>query len=265
MRLRHLVVFPALTASFLAIVGASPAWAAPLSGSGTFQTIPGTFVLTPDDTTDPVRHFSFDLRATVTGPLAGTFSEHQECLRKGEVIRCHGVGTSYNESGEPIGNFHSHVLCNRQLVCTGKSAGTAVTEEGRIVFINDDHHRRPRWRHVRHTNRRQPLIESQGRPPRRGRRRSDRLALDRRDRRGQPPRRHHQRLATRDDVLVQDLRVKTVDGVQGQFVRLTVRPGASRRDLWCPIETGVLQAGAGQDAGRGVVVLPTSAAPLWFG
>jgi hypothetical protein len=70
--------------------------------------------------------------------------------------------------------------------------------------------------------------------------------------------------ATRDDVVVEDLGVMTVDGMQGQFVRLTVRPGASARDLWCPIaEPACFKLVP--DKTLDVVVLPTGAAPLWFG
>lgn len=135
MRRRSMLLVPVLTAGLVS-VAAAPASAEPPHEvvTGTFQTI--AFQLTPVDTTDPVRHFYMDLTVEVFGPLAGTFTERQECIRKGDVVRCHGVGTTLDADGEPTGTLHSHLVCTRALVCTGTSVGNALTDDGRMIWLS---------------------------------------------------------------------------------------------------------------------------------
>lgn len=138
MRRRSVLLIPVLTAGILSTPGvASAAWAEPPHevATGTFQVV--AFTLTPEDTTDPVRHFSFRSTVLVSGDLPGTFTEVQECLRKGDVVRCHGTGTTLDEEGEPTGTLRSHIVCTQALVCTGMSVGNVVTEDGRLVWLSD--------------------------------------------------------------------------------------------------------------------------------
>ena len=116
---------------------AGPVWAAPQ------DTVEGRFFVTEfeigrEESTGPVGRLWFELtaRSLSDGLGDGTFSERQECLQRGDLLHCRGVGTATGDDGSS-GKISSRVTCTLTLACEGRSVFVGVDGDGRpLVYTS---------------------------------------------------------------------------------------------------------------------------------
>jgi hypothetical protein len=95
-----------------------------------YFTIDSFAITSPAVTKGAVTRFSFRITATAYGDRPGTFTEHLDCARVGDVVRCQGHATGLGADGT-VGEIHTHITCTPELICEGHSKGRGVTPDGR--------------------------------------------------------------------------------------------------------------------------------------
>lgn len=128
---RFIAVAPLALGLALAPQVGSPAWAGPPQVvEGTFVVDPTTFTIVREDSTGPVGRLWFAFTATTSDVFgAGTFTERQDCLQRGDLLYCRGIGTGEREDGA-TGTFRSHVTCTLLLACEGRSVFVGTYGDG---------------------------------------------------------------------------------------------------------------------------------------